>query len=162
MPHSRSDLIALAASSMLIGIAMGMPLGALISGGDPDRVVHQPAPAAPAHEHSLTPLDTNATDELLLNLYGPHPSPTPQPHTWQELIVPPSISTDPTVHHFAADLGNGPAVSDDDPSFSCVDDGNRICGPGNAQHAPAGMYDQGGVLMFTWDDLLNLGIVRAV
>lgn len=52
--------------------------------------------------------------------------------------------------------------ADDSPAFSCVDDGNRICGPGNAQGAPAGLYDTGGVLMLTWDQLLALGVVRAV
>ena len=31
--------------------------------------------------------------------------------------------------------------------WSCVDHGNRICGPGNEQGVPAGQYDQGGVLI---------------
>lgn len=41
-------------------------------------------------------------------------------------------------------------VNEDDASWSCVDDGNKICGPGNAQGAPAGCYDDGGVLLFRW------------
>jgi len=41
-------------------------------------------------------------------------------------------------------------VEEDSPSWSCVDDGNRICGPGNAQGAPAGCYDDGGVLIASW------------
>lgn len=55
-----------------------------------------------------------------------------------------------------------PATNEDSPGFSCVDDGNKICGPGNAQGAPAGLYDDGGVLVFTWDQLLTLGIVRTI
>lgn len=43
---------------------------------------------------------------------------------------------------------NGP--EEDQPGWSCVDDGNRVCGPGNAQGAPAGCYDDGGVLEFAW------------
>lgn len=35
-------------------------------------------------------------------------------------------------------------------SPSCVDDGNRVCAPGNAQGAPAGCYDDGGVLEMHW------------
>lgn len=49
---------------------------------------------------------------------------------------------------------------EDQPGWSCVDDGNRICGPGNSQGAPAGLYDAGGVLVLTWDQLIALGIVR--
>lgn len=39
---------------------------------------------------------------------------------------------------------------EDGPSWSCVDDGNRICGPDNANHVPAGCYDDGGVLWAEW------------
>jgi hypothetical protein len=42
------------------------------------------------------------------------------------------------------------AGQEDQPCWSCVDDGNRICGPGNAQGAPAGCYDEGGVLVTAW------------
>lgn len=42
------------------------------------------------------------------------------------------------------------AVQEDSPAWSCVDDGNRICGPGNSNGAPAGCYDDGGVLVATW------------
>jgi len=42
------------------------------------------------------------------------------------------------------------AISEDSPAWSCVDDGNRVCGPNNAQHAPAGCYDDGGVLVAAW------------
>lgn len=41
-------------------------------------------------------------------------------------------------------------VSDDDPSWSCVDQGNRVCGPGNTSGAPAGCYDDGGVMFKAW------------
>ena len=55
----------------------------------------------------------------------------------------------------AAQLGCGlakadPTLQEDDPGWSCVDDGNRICGPGNPQGAPAGCYDDGGVLVAAW------------
>jgi len=33
---------------------------------------------------------------------------------------------------------------------SCVDDGDRVCGPGNAEHIPAGCYDDGGVFVAPW------------
>lgn len=39
---------------------------------------------------------------------------------------------------------------EDEPGFSCVDDGNRICGPGNTEGKPAGCYDDGGVLVAPW------------
>jgi hypothetical protein len=34
--------------------------------------------------------------------------------------------------------------------WSCVDDGPRICEPGNPDGKPAGCYDDGGVLEFEW------------
>jgi hypothetical protein len=37
-----------------------------------------------------------------------------------------------------------------DPGWSCVDDGNRICGPTNDEGKPAGCYDDGGVLVAPW------------
>lgn len=39
---------------------------------------------------------------------------------------------------------------EDEPAWSCVDDGNRVCGPNNANHVPAGCYDDGGVLWKAW------------
>lgn len=36
-------------------------------------------------------------------------------------------------------------ITEDDPRWSCVDDGNRACGPGNTNHVPAGCYDDGAV-----------------
>ena len=44
------------------------------------------------------------------------------------------------------DNGDG-VVSEDESGWSCVDDGNRVCGPGNGQAVPAGRYDEGGVLV---------------
>jgi hypothetical protein len=49
--------------------------------------------------------------------------------------------------------GHAQALSEpleDQPGWSCVDDGNRVCGPGNANGAPAGCYDDGGVLIAVW------------
>lgn len=40
--------------------------------------------------------------------------------------------------------------NEDQPGWSCVDDGNRVCGPGNANHVPPGCYDDGGVLFAPW------------
>lgn len=48
-----------------------------------------------------------------------------------------------------ADAGHA-APLEDEPGFSCVDDGNRICGPGNSEGKPAGCYDTGGVLVAPW------------
>ena len=47
------------------------------------------------------------------------------------------------------DNGDG-VVSEDESGWSCVDDGNRVCGPGNGQGVPAGRYDEGGVLVDPW------------
>jgi len=52
--------------------------------------------------------------------------------------------------HLGSGAAPGPAIEEDSPAWSCVDDGNRICGPGNAQGAPAGCYDDGGVLVAPW------------
>lgn len=41
-------------------------------------------------------------------------------------------------------------VLEDDPGWSCVTDGNRICGPGNTEGKPAGCYDDGGVWVAAW------------
>ena len=40
---------------------------------------------------------------------------------------------------------------EDDPGWSCVDDGNRVCGPQSDDwgHTP-GCYDDGGVLVALW------------
>jgi hypothetical protein len=39
---------------------------------------------------------------------------------------------------------------EDEPGWSCVDDGNRVCGPDNDEGKPAGCYDEGGVLVALW------------
>lgn len=39
---------------------------------------------------------------------------------------------------------------DDGGAWSCVDDGNKICAPGNERGVPPGQYDQGGVLVDPW------------
>lgn len=43
-----------------------------------------------------------------------------------------------------------PTCEEDQPCWSCVDDGNRICGPGNPEGKPAACYDQGGVIVALW------------
>jgi hypothetical protein len=50
----------------------------------------------------------------------------------------------------AAPHAHATTVMEDDPSWSCVDDGNKVCGPGNANGVPAGRYDEGGVLIDPW------------
>lgn len=45
-------------------------------------------------------------------------------------------------------------VEEDSPAFDCTTMGNRICGPGNSNGVPAGIYDQGGVLIAGWDEWL--------
>lgn len=45
---------------------------------------------------------------------------------------------------------NATTINEDDPGWSCVDDGNRICGPGNAEGKPAACYDEGGVIVALW------------
>lgn len=41
-------------------------------------------------------------------------------------------------------------ITEDSPSWSCVDDGNRVCGPGNPEGKPAACYDDGGVIVALW------------
>lgn len=41
-------------------------------------------------------------------------------------------------------------VTESDTEWSCVDDGNRVCGPQNAEGKPAACYDQGGVIVAVW------------
>ena len=41
-------------------------------------------------------------------------------------------------------------IMEDESGWSCVDNGNRVCGPGNPQGVPAGLYDEGGVLIDPW------------
>lgn len=43
------------------------------------------------------------------------------------------------------------SVQEDDPQYDCTMMGNRICGPNNSNGVPAGIYDQGGVLIEKWD-----------
>jgi hypothetical protein len=41
-------------------------------------------------------------------------------------------------------------INEDDPGWSCVDDGNRVCGPNNPEGKPAACYDDGGVIVQLW------------
>jgi hypothetical protein len=41
-------------------------------------------------------------------------------------------------------------VFEDDPSWSCVDDGNHVYGRNNSEGKAAGLYDEGGVLIDVW------------
>lgn len=50
----------------------------------------------------------------------------------------------------AAPAAHAAPITEDDPGWSCVDDGNRICGPNNANGVAAGCYDDGGVLVAVW------------
>lgn len=42
------------------------------------------------------------------------------------------------------------APAEDQPGFSCITDGNRICGPNNANGAAAGCYDDTAQLVAPW------------
>jgi hypothetical protein len=45
-------------------------------------------------------------------------------------------------------LADGP--EEDSPEWSCVDDGNHVCGPNNPEGKPAACYDDGGVIVAMW------------
>ena len=60
-----------------------------------------------------------------------------------------TVGTDVYAYEVGDDNANG-VVSEDESGWSCVDDGNRVCGPGNGQAVPAGRYDEGGVLVDPW------------
>lgn len=62
------------------------------------------------------------------------------------LVAAAMITLAPMAGH-PADL---PQVQEDDPGWSCVDDGNRICGPNNPEGKPAACYDDGGVIVALW------------
>lgn len=47
-------------------------------------------------------------------------------------------------------IAHATPIQEDQIGWSCVDDGNRICGPNNAEGKPAGCYDDGGVLVAAW------------
>lgn len=51
---------------------------------------------------------------------------------------------------YGATLDNRLDLNEDDPGWSCVDDGNRVCGPGNSEGKPAACYDDGGVIVAMW------------
>lgn len=44
----------------------------------------------------------------------------------------------------------GNKITEDSPQWDCADMGDRVCGPDNASHVPAGCYDEGGVLVAPW------------
>lgn len=53
----------------------------------------------------------------------------------------------------ASTMFSAPAYAspmEDSPSWDCVADGNRICGPGNEQGIAAGCYSDTGVMMAVW------------
>lgn len=41
-------------------------------------------------------------------------------------------------------------IQGDDPAWDCTTMGNRVCGPTNTQHVPAGLY-RDGQLIAAWD-----------
>jgi hypothetical protein len=66
---------------------------------------------------------------------------------------PPAHAAPARVDVYAYEVGddNGDGVvMEDESGWSCVDDGNKVCGPGNPQGVPAGRYDEGGVLIDPW------------
>jgi hypothetical protein len=62
----------------------------------------------------------------------------------------PSQRTGRCVDVYAYEVGDDNAdgiIAEDESGWSCVDDGNKICGPGNPQGVPAGQHDQGRELL---------------
>lgn len=66
------------------------------------------------------------------------------------LVATAGIITASALGIWFAPLASADGPLEDEPGWSCVDDGNRICGPGNANGVPAGCYDDGGVLVAAW------------
>jgi len=70
------------------------------------------------------------------------------------VTMPHALAHEPGWHDaYAAEVGDDNSdgvVSEDESGWSCIDDGNRVCGPGNGQGVPAGRYDEGGVLVDPW------------
>lgn len=52
--------------------------------------------------------------------------------------------------HKLLDNGTWRGVTESDEQWSCVDDGNHVCGPTNDEGKPAGCYGDGGVLVAVW------------
>jgi hypothetical protein len=46
--------------------------------------------------------------------------------------------------------GGSAVATEDSPGWDCRTDGNRMCGLGNDQHAPAGCYGTNGRLVVVW------------
>ena len=62
---------------------------------------------------------------------------------------PTGVGTDVYAYEVGDDNADG-VVMEDESGWSCVDMGNKVCGPGNGQAVPAGRYDEGGVLVDPW------------
>ena len=59
------------------------------------------------------------------------------------------IGVDVYAYEAGDDDGDG-RIDEDESGWSCVDNGNRTCGPGNSKGVEAGRYDEGGVLIDPW------------
>lgn len=59
------------------------------------------------------------------------------------------VGNDVYAHEVGDDNEDG-VIMEDESGWSCVDMGNRTCGPDNPAGAPAGLYDKGGVLIDPW------------
>lgn len=44
-----------------------------------------------------------------------------------------------------------PVLQEDDPGWDCRVHGDGVCGPGNSNGVPAGLYDAAGQLVASWD-----------
>ena len=68
--------------------------------------------------------------------------------------MPYAMAHEPGWHDaYAAEVGDNNAdgiIDESESGWSCVDNGNRTCGLDNPQGAPAGRYDEGGVLVDPW------------
>ena len=68
--------------------------------------------------------------------------------------APHGMAHEPSWHDaYAAEVGDDNAdgiITEDESGWSCVDMGNKVCGPDNSNGVPAGRYDEGGVLIDPW------------
>ena len=61
-----------------------------------------------------------------------------------------TVSRDDVYAHEVGDDNQDGIIDESESGWSCVDDGNKVCGPGNELGVPAGRYDEGGVLVDPW------------
>jgi hypothetical protein len=56
----------------------------------------------------------------------------------------------PSTHDIAAPAVHLATITEDDPAWNCITDGNRVCGPANTNDVAPGCYDDAGSLVAPW------------